>query len=69
MGKLRAFRMRNRVKLVELAKLSGIHHSSLSLIENGWRQLKKVEAEKIIAGYKKINIEAAKEILSLAVKK
>ncbi len=64
---LRIFRVQNRVKLIELAQLSGIHYSVLSLIENGWRPLKKVEAESLIRGYDKINVEATKAILPLAV--
>jgi hypothetical protein len=65
--KLRLFRVQNRVKLVELAKQSGIHYTVLSLIENGWRPLKKDQAESLIRAYRKMNVEAEKTIRLLTV--
>lgn len=52
----RQFRLEHRIKLEELSISSGINYSILSRIENKWRNPKLQEIEKILTGYKKLNI-------------
>lgn len=46
---LKSKRIKTRLKQLEVAKLTGIDHSRLSLIENGWVDPKPEELRKIEA--------------------
>ena len=57
-NKLREFRLAQRLKMIEVSKMSGISYSALSLIENGWRNLSPKEAELLIQAYRKFSVDA-----------
>lgn len=65
--RLKFLRLESGVKLLELAKRSGIHYTALSQIENGRRVLTLGEAESLIKAYRQFNVEAEKEIRPLAI--
>lgn len=61
-------RKKNRIKQLEIAKLSGIHRSTLSMYENGWLPLKRVHALALIAAYRTLKVECEPEIMQLIEK-
>ena len=64
---LHYFRVKNRIKQVELSKETGFAQSKLSGLENGWRRLDRKTAVEIVRAYKTFGIDAT-EILKFVEK-
>lgn len=61
---LREFRKKKRIKVLELAKASGIHYSTVSRIENGWSPVTPEYFDDILCGYCSLGVDTA-ELSSL----
>lgn len=62
MNILKEFRLKNKVKQLQLSKISDIRHTTLSLIENDWTPLSEINTKKLVSGYRKLNIDASRVI-------
>ena len=62
---LQQFRKDNRIKQIELAKLSELSVQLLSKLENGWEDMTSLAYKKLINGYRKLGIDAEEELKNI----
>lgn len=55
---LKTFRKRNRIQLQELARAARVAPSTVSRVENGWTDLTRDTAAKLLAGYRRLRLDA-----------
>ena len=56
---LKKFRIRNRIKLCEVARASGISDSRLSRIENGWDEISDQDLLKLVQAFQRLGVDAS----------
>lgn len=63
--RLRMLRLSNKLQASAVSKQSGIHQSTLSRVENGWRLLTPNQAESLIEAYRHFGVDAEKVVRQL----